>query len=187
MLIKKLIGICKKSGIIMLCETDGEGQWLGTGAAMYPLFDLPEFDRHTICRTYDISEKQAEKIIFRHEPELPESFCFSDIDESESLCDPIEMEITVKGQSVQPYMTSQGIAFIDRKYLQPLEDGDMSMLEIYERTNSDGQMYFAAKIGFMLVGILTPANVVNQKFVDMLHCLYVRTQVMVDRKGGEVK
>lgn len=82
---------------------------------------------------------------------------------------------------------SQGIAFIDRKYLQPLEDGDMSMLEIYERTNSDGQMYFAAKIGFMLVGILTPANVVNQKFVDMLHCLYVRTQVMVDRKGGEVK
>ena len=123
MLIKKLIGICKKSGIIMLCETDGKGQWLGTGAAMYPLFDLPEFDRHTICRTYDISEKQAEKIIFRHEPELPESFCFSDIDESESLCDPIEMEITVKGQSVQPYMTSQGIAFIDRKYLQPLEDG----------------------------------------------------------------
>lgn len=187
MLVKKLIGICKKSGTILLCETDGGEQWLGNGFALYPLFDLPRFDRHTICRTYDISEKQAEKIIFRHEPELPEGFCFSDIDESESLCDPMEVDISVKGLCVRPYMTSQGIAFIDRRYLQPLEDGDLSMLEIYERTNQAGQMYFAAKIGFMLVGVLTPADVVNERFVDLLHCLYVRTQAMLDRKGGDVK
>lgn len=180
MLVKKLINLCKKSGIILLYETKSGEQWLGDDYAVYPLFDLPKFDRHTICRTYDISEKQAERIVFRHQPELPDTFCFADIESGETLCTPIEMEISVKGMCMKPYMTSQGIAFIDMKYLQPLADGNLSMFEIYERTNPQGQMYFAAKMGFMLVGILMPANVIDTKFVETLRDLYMRTSAMFE-------
>ena len=61
MKIKKLIDLCKKRGCFYLFE-DERVQWLSDGVALYPLYNVPEFDEETLCRTFDITEKQQEKI-----------------------------------------------------------------------------------------------------------------------------
>lgn len=183
MKVKKLINICKKSGRVMLFETQGgEIQWLGDDIAVYPLYELPLFDEYTLCKAYDITEKQAERIMFRHEPELPSGYYYGDIESGETLCEPIEMVIAACGTSVQPYRTSHGIMFIDRKYFQPLEDENESALEVYERTTAKGNMYFAIKRGFELLCIVMPFDIVNKKFVNMLREIYERATVVLESK-----
>ena len=50
MKIKKLIDLCKKRGCFYLFE-DERVQWLSDGVALYPLYNVPEFDEETLCRT----------------------------------------------------------------------------------------------------------------------------------------
>lgn len=66
MKIRKIIDICKKNGNIIIFES-GKEQWISDGAAVFPMFNLPQFDEDSLCRTYDITDKQAAKIHFRHE------------------------------------------------------------------------------------------------------------------------
>ena len=69
MKIRKIIDICKRSGHIFLFDTERE-QWISDGCAVFPMFNLPRFDENSLYKTYDITDKQANKIIFRHEAEL---------------------------------------------------------------------------------------------------------------------
>ena len=87
--IKRIIGLCKKSGVLHLIENEGV-QWLSDGYSMYPLFDLPRFDEETICRTYDISEKKAAKMTIRYDLEAPAAFDLSDDVPDECLLPKLE-------------------------------------------------------------------------------------------------
>lgn len=57
MKIKKIIDICKKNGNIIIFE-GGKEQWISDGAAVFPMFNLPQFDEDSLCKTYDITDKQ---------------------------------------------------------------------------------------------------------------------------------
>ena len=186
MVVKKIIQNCKKTKCITIYEDhENEIQWIGDGYSLYPLHKMPKFDTETICRAYDISEKQAEKIHFVHEDELPTLLCYDDIDDGENVLDPIKMALIHEGAYVQPYMTSQGIKFMNQTYLAPVEDeGDMFM-EVYERFTTRGNMYFAVKTGMQLLAIIMPIAVVSESFVDTLREIYTRSKVMLESEGNQ--
>ena len=183
MVVKKIIQICKKSGFISLYD-DGKrkSQWLGDVSSFYPLYRMPVFDEESLCAAYDITEKQAEKIRFSH-TDMPRGINFSDVDEGEHIIEPIDMALIYGGTQVQPYMTSQGIKFMDRRYMGPIEDEGDTHREVYERFTESGVMYFAVKIGLRLVAVIFPIPVVSKHFVDLLGEVYVRSKVVLESEA----
>ena len=56
------------------------------------------------------------------------------------------------------------------------------MLEIFERTTKDGQIYFAAKSGFMLLAVIMPYDAINETFVKQLKTLCEQCEVALFNK-----
>ena len=186
MKIRKIIDICKKKGNIIIFES-GKEQWISDGAAVFPMFNLPQFDEDSLCRTYDTTDKQAAKIHFHHEYTMPTAYDFEDCTEDEDVVARGPMWLSDAGRGIIPYMTSQGVAFIDAKYLQPLSDIEDSMLNLYERHTKSGQIYFAAKSGFMLVGIILPVDAINDQFVERLKQLTQQCEIALFNKKSAAK
>lgn len=180
MVVKKIIQNCKNTKCIALCEDrENDIQWIGDGFSLYPLYCMPKFDTETICRAYDISEKQKEKIHFVHD-DLPKVSCYEDIDDGEHICDPMEMTLIYEGAQVQPYMTSQGIKFLNQTYIAPVGDEGNLYMEVYERFTPSGHMCFAVKTGMQLLAIVAPTKVVSQSFVETLRELYTRSKIVLE-------
>ena len=170
MKLKKVVALCNKAkGFHLFDKLDSTGeitQWLGDGYAIYPLIGLPILDEETLCAVFDISEKQRENIVVRRS-EMPEAVNVDDTDPAERvLCDD-DFSIIYGGAELQPLKTRNGITFIQRKYLAPLEDV-LDMVQLYERVTPDGQSYIAAKAGLLLAAVIFPYKVVNEKFVTRL-------------------
>lgn len=185
--IKRIIGLCKKSGMLHLIENEGV-QWLSDGYSMYPLFDLPRFDEETICRTYDISEKKAAKMTIRYDLEAPAAFDLSDDVPDEVACD---YDDELFG-GVIPVQTSQGVVFIRRDHLSPFNDTARDTLYLFERHSPKGGIYFAVKVGFMLMGIVLPYNCINDRFVERIERVCEQVKIALSnqkeaekRKGEE--
>ena len=168
MKIKKTIDLCKKRGYFYLFTPEGGEQWISDGVGIYPLGDAPYLDENTICILFDISAKTREKMVFRVGT-APAGICFDDIAEGEAICEQGALLLGEGKNGVIPYKTQQGIQFIDRKHMEPLEDcGD---LEVYERISEHGDMYFAVKRGCILVGLIMPYDIINEHFVKSLRSL----------------
>lgn len=181
MVVKKIVQICKKTGALEIYDDTERGiQWIGNGCGVYPLEQMPYFTPETICRAYDITEKQADKIRFGHRKGLPAGLNFSDMAADESVVEPLKMALIHNGMLVQPYMTSQGIKFMDEKYLEPIQDEGNSYLQIHERFTESGEMYFVAKRGMLLVAVISPISMISQNFVDTLGQIYVKSKVMLE-------
>lgn len=88
MKLKKVLSICKANGLYYLYDRiDRSGeitQWLGDGYALYPLDGLPILDEESFCAVFDITGKQREKILFRHE-RLPEHLNVEDVAAGDKL------------------------------------------------------------------------------------------------------
>ena len=168
MKLKKIIDLCKKAGYFFLFSpVDGE-QWLSDGKGAYPLGDAPTLDEDRICVLFDIPNKAREKMMFRVDAP-PTSLCFDDVQSGEVLCEQGSLVLGSGKDGVIPYKTSQGIEFIDRKHLEPCDDG--GQLEVYERISSAGTPYFAVKRGLSLVAVLLPYDIINEPFVESLKTL----------------
>ncbi len=57
---------------------------VGDGYALYPLDGLPILDEESFCAVFDITGKQREKILFRHE-RLPEHLNVEDVAAGDKL------------------------------------------------------------------------------------------------------
>ena len=185
MKIKKIIDLCKKRGIFRL-YAGGSVQWISDGCALYPLYNLPEFVEETLYRVFDITEKQQDKISFRYELHLPSTICNDDYMQGEALCEKGTMVIGAGGKSIIPFKTSQGVLFIDEKYLAPLED-TRDYIEVYERTGEGGRIYFAVKSGFMLLAIVLPYDAINELFVNGLKELSQQCEIALFNKRTQEK
>lgn len=167
MKIKKMIAICKQNKCITLFNSK-DGQWLSDGHAVFPMYDLPVFDGDSICRTYDITEKQQSKIVFRFEATLPTALNFEDTVDDEQLLTNGDLILLDGGRKLIPYITESGIAFLDGKYLDVVSDYEESGIDVYARRNTYGNLYFAVKSGFILIGIILPEKVINNDFVKRI-------------------
>ena len=83
-----------------------------------------------------------------------------------------------------PFKTSEGITYVDRRYLKPLEDGENEYV-LCERTAKNGQVYIVAKQGFLLAGVIMPAAAVDKAFVDQLKTLYKLSAVKLTSGAQE--
>ena len=170
MKLKKVASLCGKSKCYRLFDKiDSTGeitQWLGDGYAIYPLNGLPILDEESLCAVFDISEKKRENISVRRAA-MPESINADDTDPAERVLKDDDFSIIYGGTELQPLKTRNGIIFIQRKYLAPLEDV-LDMVQLYERVTPDGQTYVAAKAGLLIAAVIFPYSVINEKFVTRL-------------------
>lgn len=154
MKIKKVVQLCKQSCILNLY--DGDFQMLGDGNSVYYLLDCPEFSVATLMQTYDISDKQADKLVCNSFAAPPAAINVADVIRDEHLVERIGIDIVFRGKRYSPYQTSSGVSYIDRIYLEPfLSDHDD--FELYERRGAEHEQYFAVKIGMMLQAVIIPA------------------------------
>lgn len=185
MKIKKLIDICKKTGNIFLYDT-GKTRWISDGRAIYSISDLPSFDEFTLCKTYDISDKQASKINFRYATSLPSLLCFDDFCDTESISERGPMWLSHAGTGIIPFKTTRDVMFVESKYFMPLSDVDDAMISVYERVTQKGEVYFAVKIGLLLIAVITPVDVITDEFVSRLRDLTKQCEIEL-LKREEIK
>lgn len=67
------------------------------------------------------------------------------------------------------------------KYLEPFT-ADSDDYELYERTDTEGKLYFAAKIGMYLFALIYPSIELlkNEKFITELEELCAKSKVAYD-------
>ena len=87
MKLKKVAALCNRQGVFRLCDEvseDGEvvRQWLGDGAAIYPLDGLPLLEEENLLAMFDIPEKKRKKCYIRRS-EAPGNLCLDDYDPEE--------------------------------------------------------------------------------------------------------
>ena len=140
-------------------------QWLGDSYAIYPLDGLPILDEESFCAVFDITGKQREKILFRHE-RLPEHLNVEDVAAGDKLVREYETTFINGGLRLKPLKTNNGVTFIRSLYLSPLEDV-IDMVQFYERTTPQGGSYIVAKAGFLTAAVIMP-YVISKKFADEL-------------------
>lgn len=173
MKLKKVASLCSKTKIFCLYDREESGgevsQWLGDSSAIYPITGLPYMDEENIYSMFDISAKQQEKIIFRHQ-HAPEGINISDTDPTEHRIDEESLSLVYDGGVLKPLQTRNGISFIQNKYLSPLEDV-IDMVQLYERETPQGMTYIVAKTGLFVAAVIMPYNVINEKFVYHLSAL----------------
>lgn len=125
---------------------------------------------------FDIAENKRDKFFFA-ERELPDNLSFMDTDATEVMLERSEYAINLQGRNLEPLKTSQGVAFIDKRYLFPFENTDNGY-ELYERTAKSGDIYFAVKSGFLLLGVVAPYNLVSEHFIMKLKELLTLSQIV---------
>ena len=179
MKIKSVSAICKANRSIILYE--GEScQWIGDGAAIFPLFGLPKMTEEHIFTMFDVPENKRDGFYFKSYEET-QPFCFEDIDVAEQLLDRATLSIYTKGRTLEPLKTSLGITFINERYLQPFSDAPGGF-EFYERISPSGQVYIAVKVGFMLYGLILPYDIVSDDFVQDLDSLLKLSEIALENK-----
>jgi len=186
MKMKALAALCKKESVYFLYDRDNGNkkpqQWLGVNGALYVLPDLPYLTEAHIAALFDVAESKRGLII---PGDFPENLSGEDTCPGEGVLDPEEITITYGERIVRPYMTREGLEFINVEYMKPLADyGDY--LELYERRTEGGQLYFAAKNGLVIVGLIMPVRI-DEGLVDDMEKLAVqaRAAFALKKERGE--
>ena len=168
MKVKKIVDICKKTGILYLYIAEGM-QYISDSKAIYPLYDMPDFSTDTLCKAYDIDDKKAEKMLISTCFGLPEGVCLKDVIDAEEMPEGTKVRLNIHGMELLPLITSHGVEFVNTKYLSPLGNNDE--IEFYERTTTKGETYFAVKRGLILLCAITPEKIVTEDFTEELKTL----------------
>lgn len=185
MKIKSLAAICKRRKNIVLFHDGSDQQYISDGNAVYPVFGLPELNTDYVLTIFDVPEKDRDKYITR-ETTLPDGINLSDDDYSERAVISIPISIAYGGTPLRPLKTTGGIVYIDSRYLSPLDDM-LDVLELYERRTTAGELYIAAKAGFLLQAVILPHNVIEESFVDRLSELAALTEETFNRQRAKAE
>ena len=163
---QKVIDLCKKQKGLVLYTTD-QGQWIATGAAVYPFLCEQQLSPATLRAVYSIPEE----VNIREEKQLPNLFNFEDVEEGEkpAVYEPIQLSPIGGAICLK---TRDGVKFVDPKYLKPLEAGKNGESVLYERASVGGYVYIVAKQGMMAEAIIMPAQgVITEGWLDDLAML----------------
>ncbi len=179
MKLKQIESILKAEKTIIVSE-NAFCQWLGNGAAFYPVYNLPKLTQENIFTMFDIPEDKRDKFYFEQRA-LPEFINFEDGDETEEMLERSDISFYANGRALEPLKTSQGIAFINTRYLKPFSDSAAGY-ELYERTDKLGKPYIVAKSGFTLLGVFAPYDLVNESFINSLETILKLSRIALFNK-----
>lgn len=180
---KDIASLCKKNKKIYLYCGEDDLQWIGDGAAMYPLHNMPLLTKQNLFTLFDIPDSKKNDYFFR-EDKMPEGYCLEDTDDLENLIDHEGILITRMGTTLRPCKTSQGLVFINTAYLKPVSDMK-DTIELYERLTISGRTYIAIKNGLLLVGIVQINDVIDDRFVEEMETLTKQCRFAYDGKVKE--
>ena len=160
---KAVASLCKSSKHIEKC-----GQFIGDHLALYPFQNLPELNKSQIFTLFDIPESKQDKFVFKESSPEELGMSFEDVEQYETpIQQETELELGYLGHTMLPYNTSEGIRFIDARYLEPFK-GHKGGYELYERQSEGGDIYIAVKSGMFLIGLIRPLSITNPEFVAAL-------------------
>lgn len=194
MKLKKVSSLCCQTGVFSLLDAPND-QWLGDGFAFYQISGLPYMDIDNICVMFDIPEKKQQKLDF-YQKQAPEIMNFADADGAEWKVEASELCVRFHGMELIPLQTSKGIAFIQEKYLTPLDNLDY--FRLYERKTKEGSLYLVGKIGLVIQAVIPPVKVITSEFVEQMEYLTAQCRaalqkhpeqnrlLQVDERTGEV-
>lgn len=190
MKIKNIAAICKKNKSVVLFERyNDEGevvlQYIGDGAAVYPVIGLPVLDKESVLTIFDVPEKQREDWLVRSMG-VPDGISLDDVDGTEKPVEREAISIVYSGKTLKPLRTRRGLVFIESRYLSPVSDV-LDVLELYERITPSGTPYIVAKAGFLLQAVIMPFDVINQQFVEKLQELTRECALSLDLRKQEAE
>jgi hypothetical protein len=176
MKIQKIQKICKDSKRILVFNTT-DCQWFSDGSALYPIYNLPRMNNEQIYTMFDIPEDDRKKYSVEIRKGIPCEYDISDFADRESLLEPNRFSINMGGVQMDPLITSQGIIFINDKYMNPfVKDKGIAL---YERVSTRGRPYIAVKTGLILTGIILPFNI-TKDLVKNLATIFTYTKMAFD-------
>lgn len=171
MKIKRIAALCNRAKSYELYDkmddTGGITQWLGDGCSAYPLHGLPLLDEDSLCKMFDITDKQRDCLNVSRRG-WDEHINANDTDPTETPAEEMEPGIICKGRELIPLIGREGIIFIDSKYLSPLDE-ERDMVRMFERETEDKRTYIAVKAGLLIRAVIFPVEAVNDKFINQLH------------------
>lgn len=183
---KKIIDICKRNRHIYLFNDSSENcQWVSDGNAIYLMTDMPHLNESYICKLYDITDSQADKITFRTNLNLPEDLNFNDTDATEKPTSPLMLNITVDSFTLIPLITEEGLMFLNSQYLTPFCDTNKNDIQIYTRKRASGETVFAIKVGLFLYAVVSPYNIISEEFVEKVKMLYKASETALFNNKSE--
>lgn len=167
----KIIKNCVKRKQLTLFTDAKDQQWITDGCAVYPMLGMPLLDETAIRSIYDIPEG----VNIKAETGLPSGYNFSDVDETENQVFPEKIQLPI-GDDLASIRTQEGVTFVSRKYIQPIEDDDdYGAIGLYERISDGGMVYIAVKSGWRLQAIIIPVrNAVQKDWLEELKELISR-------------
>lgn len=136
---------------------------------------MPKLTKENIFTLFDIAEDKRDKFYFEERP-LPAYLNFEDGDSSEQMLERGSIAFIAEGRALEPLKTSQGIAFINSRYLKPFSN-EPNGYELYERMDENGRIYIAVKAGFILLGVIAPYDLVGDKFIQTLETILELSRV----------
>lgn len=178
MKIKKAFETCKKQGMIYIFRNEYDEQYLSDGVAVYPVFDLPKLNEDYICRLYDITDSQRNKIEFNIFERLP-AMDLSDVTDSETPAAIWDISLIYNGANIIPITTDEGVMFINQLYLKPFTDMPQNEMQITKRVDESSTPYFCIKFGMVAYGFIYPIQVVNKEFVKKIQSLYEQSKIVL--------
>lgn len=181
MKLKQIESILKPNKNIVLYTTE-DAQWIGDGAALYPIYGMPHLTEENILVMWDVPEDKREKWHFRYGDTLHPSM-FSDSVDGEQLIERGMSPICQNGGMAEPLKTEQGVLFINQRYLKPFDDLENGY-DLYARLSPRGAPYIAVKEGYSLVGIISPMVVVNERFISDLEELLSLSRLAMENHYG---
>lgn len=167
MKLKAVEKLCKKRGVVYLFDevietVDDENtpprQWMGDGAAVYPLDGLPYLDESSICAIFDIDSKKLAKMTVTHQPSLPEGMDFTDHHREDDPLEKLDLQMSLGGNALYLFRDGAGsLVMIKAAYSKPFEAWDEC--ECYKREDGAGRPYVVVMSGCILRGLIYPYKV----------------------------
>ena len=138
---------------------------VGRRCALYPLDGLPILDEESFCAVFDITGKQREKILFRHE-HLPEHLNVEDVAAGDKLVREYETTFINGGLRLKPlkneqrrYIHSEPVPFAaGRRYRHGA---------ILRADHAAGRFVHRRKGGVLTAAVIMP-YAISKKFADEL-------------------
>ena len=153
MKIQKVIDICKKSGELYITETK-DGQWIGNGRAVYPLYEFPKVTIDDLCVLYEITQEQRDKMILNDKAATEyKGINFGNPGADEEAAEILRIALIVGGVSLVLLKHKGGISFIKRNYLTPFKEE----VQIWRRVGEHGE-YFVVSCGMFVSAIILPES-----------------------------
>ena len=184
MKLKKVAALCNANKAFFLFDENREGgeirQWLGDGYSMYLLSGLPILDENNVCAMFDIPEKKQKKCRTKRQP-VPKVYSLEDWERGVLALNDEWPTVEYDGRIVKPLSTSDGMTFVQDKYLAPLED-IADYLRLFERADTNWGKYIVAKNGMEIAAIIMPYDIISAGFVEELESLAYKCRQTLEAK-----